>query len=752
MLLLNHLPISFSSQQFSGFSLPYQGKEHFKELHNNLDNTHFVLRNGENILLFPYENNTETEGKETTFDIVNNHQIAGALARNALLQSFIRHNRRLTSIYPIKFINTQNLLDDKYANIFSIFPEYGFDIRPIVPQEKTFIQGVIVSFASKLFISPNVAELLKYNINPEGLYIVTDNPESSSLIQPMFSRQLIGYIKQIKGDAAILADQRQGYETVSLDQIYIEPSRHNFERIAKQLYGNQYSQFQKEILKKLSEVFLTEKQSDRIIRIHKKFKDLQGSLSCCNNLSIKLAGCQTVIEQGIGVGKYRKLTSPSCSLRPGGSITVPWPIDKKIDINGPFDSDKTDGKNLRIGVIFPEQYKGHVEKFAAELRDGVPSSGNDFLPFQQGMVRKYRLQSLVFEFFNIDISVNEKSKAYKDASLAAATKNVNATIIVVTDEDKLLTGENNPYFVSKALLLSQGIPVQAIRLNTLIESNPWSLNNFALSLYAKLGGIPWTLSVQQRLVNEIIIGIGSTQIGFDRLSKRERLIGITTVFSGDGNYLLGNVTTEAPYDDYQESLLTSLQSTLSELQRRFAWCKGDKVRIIFHQSFKKYKNKEAEAVEKLIKTLDGYNVEYAFVQVSEEHNWRLFDPSSQGAGYRNNKKGIAVPQRGQIIPIGPYTALLTLIGPEQLKTDMQGCPTPILINIHQNSTFTDLSYISEQIYKLTFMSWRSFTPSTKPVSIMYPNMVVDLLANLRQIPNFNSDILATKLRESRWFL
>jgi hypothetical protein len=76
----------------------------------------------------------------------------------------------------------------------------------------------------------------------------------------------------------------------------------------------------------------------------------------------------------------------------------------------------------------------------------------------------------------------------------------------------------------------------------------------------------------------------------------------------------------------------------------------------------------------------------------------------------------------------------------------------MLVSIHPNSTFTSLDYISEQVFSLTFMSWRSFTPSTQPVSVSYPNMVVSLLANLRQIPNFNPDILITKLRESRWFL
>ena len=63
-----------------------------------------------------------------------------------------------------------------------------------------------------------------------------------------------------------------------------------------------------------------------------------------------------------------------------------------------------------------------------------------------------------------------------------------------------------------------------------------------------------------------------------------------------------------------------------------------------------------------------------------------------------------------------------------------------------------LDYIAEQVFNLTFMSWRSFMPSYQPVSVSYPNMVVKLLGNLRQIPNFNPDILITRLRESRWFL
>lgn len=220
-----------------------------------------------------------------------------------------------------------------------------------------------------------------------------------------------------------------------------------------------------------------------------------------------------------------------------------------------------------------------------------------------------------------------------------------------------------------------------------------------------------------------------------------------------GSYLLGNATTEASSEEYKSRLLESLRGTLSELRRRFGWQRGDKLRIIFHQSFKRYKETEAAAVADLISELDEFEVEFAFVQVSSDHDWKLFDEGAQGARYQSSRvKGAKVPDRGVIVPLGPRAALVTLVGPQQLKTDLQGCPSPILISIHSSSTFKDLAYVTKQVFDLTFMSWRSFNPSTQPVSVSYPNMVVDLLGNLRQVPNFNPDILTTKLRESRWFL
>ncbi len=749
-MLLNHLPITFSSQKFTGFRIPYQSSEDLRTLRQRLFRTHFVLRADDDILLFPYELNANTEGQPTEFDTTTNHNVANALARQALLRSFVARNRSISGVRPVKIVrNISNLIVGQGADIFVAFPEYSFDVRPLSPQDGAFVNGVLVNFGTRLLIKPTLAELIDRGLDPVGLYVVGEHNVDDPYIQPTFNRRLIGRIERVLGKEAVLVDARQ--ESVALEKAYIEPNRLNFEQVGRRILGSAYDAFQRQILSCLHNVSAADKQLARLRRLIDEFGDLRGPLPCCVGLSISLEGRLTEVPEGVGVGLFRKLHTPQCSLRPGGSITVSWPVDSKIDANGPFDADSFEHKQPKLGVLFPANQKGHVQRFAAQLRDGVPANGRN-TPMQQGMVRKYRLQRLDFEFIAIDFR-EEKAQAYRRAALAAAQHKVDAAIVVVADDDRLLLGAQNPYFTAKAILMSQGVPVQAVRLSTIMHDNvAYSLNNLALGLYAKLGGIPWTLSVQQRLIHEIVVGIGSARIGFDRLTERERLVGITTIFSGDGNYLLGNSTTEAASDQYQTALLDSLRTSLDELKRRFGWRTGDKLRIIFHQTFKRYKEAEAEAVEHLIAELADFKVEYAFVQISGEHDWKLFDASEEGAKYRQSRKGVQVPKRGQIVPLGPRTALVTLTGPQQLKTDLQGCPSPMLVSIHPNSTFDNLDYIAKQVFDLTFMSWRTFMPSTQPVSIAYPNLVVELLGNLRRIPNFNPDILITKLKESRWFL
>jgi hypothetical protein len=301
--------------------------------------------------------------------------------------------------------------------------------------------------------------------------------------------------------------------------------------------------------------------------------------------------------------------------------------------------------------------------------------------------------------------------------------------------------------------MAQGVPVQLVEIETIRRPKiEYILNNLSLAMYAKLGGIPWTLAPNTDLAHEIVVGIGSARLSDSRRGAGERVIGITTVFSGDGQYLLANNTQEVSAEQYLEALTHSLKETVAELRSRFGWKLRDRVRFIFHQSFKKYKDVEAEAVKTFAASLTDFEVQYAFVHVSDSHNWMLFEPKSPGVKFGTSMKGKMVPPRGQCVPLGPYTALLTLSGPYQVKTAQHGCPHPVLVNIHEDSTFTSLDYLARQVFNLSFMSWRGFNPSTLPVSISYSSMIVDLLGHLRHVKNWNPDMLTTVLKERRWFL
>jgi argonaute-like protein implicated in RNA metabolism and viral defense len=96
--------------------------------------------------------------------------------------------------------------------------------------------------------------------------------------------------------------------------------------------------------------------------------------------------------------------------------------------------------------------------------------------------------------------------------------------------------------------------------------------------------------------------------------------------------------------------------------------------------------------------------------------------------------------------------LITTTGPRELKVATHGAPQPLLIQLHRESTFTDLDYLAGQVFRFSALSWRRLYPSRTPVTTVYSDLIARLLGQLRSVRNWNSDITSTKLRESRWFL
>ncbi len=616
----------------------------------------------------------------------------------------------------------------------------------------------LVNFSVRHLIDGTAEELIKRNIDLQNRYIETAADDvQESIVNKKYNRRLAGRVIGIEGSKLRLADYRDTDE-VDAQSCFLESSPSNFTHCLASLASQDLQEIRQKRMAQIFKVAGAKNQYERLERVKEWLMKSQ-PIPCACGFSFTIGSDIYQPKAGNEAGQYRQLVSPFYVLRPGGSITVSGRIDNHIDDKGPFDTEDFPNKKVKIAVVFPERFRGDVEVFIRQFKDGVPPRPNKEIPYLQGFIRKYRLTSCEFDFFPID-SKSEDSKGYKETSLEALRihPGYDLAIIVTREDFHLLYGNENPYLVSKSTFMSQGVSVQAVEIETIQDERgrPWILNNLALACYAKLGGIPWVLSSTPGMTHELIFGIGSSRIQTERLGESERFVGITTVFSGDGNYLLYNLTKEVKYEDYQNALLQSLKECMDEVKARYGWQPGDKVRLIFHQTFKKFRKLEAQVVKQFVDSITDFDVEYAFVHISRSHPWNVFDKKSAGAphweNYKRLVKGEYVPQRGYCMPLGPQAALLTLTGPYQLKTHLQGCPEPILISVHKESTFSSKEYLVNQIFKLTFMSWRSFFPSTMPVTIGYSDMIARFMGQLRSIANWNPDALATKLRESRWFL
>src|SRR5688572_21084859 len=124
-MLLNHLPISFSTQQFEGYRRPYESADQLRKMRDQLSETHFCIRDGDAVLLLPYHADGQRLGEAITLDTTANHGIANALARQALLRRFCEKNRSISGLHPVSFVRDSNLLKGTAAESFAVYPEYS---------------------------------------------------------------------------------------------------------------------------------------------------------------------------------------------------------------------------------------------------------------------------------------------------------------------------------------------------------------------------------------------------------------------------------------------------------------------------------------------------------------------------------------------------------------------------------------------------------------------------------------------------
>ncbi len=391
---------------------------------------------------------------------------------------------------------------------------------------------------------------------------------------------------------------------------------------------------------------------------------------------------------------------------------------------------------VRVCVICERSRRREVDSFLKAFRDGAGS--------HRPLSQTWKIGSLTFTLFEADGS---SASDYEKACRAAIDEGTvwQLALVQVPSDTQDVLGDQNPYLVTKAKFLARNVPVQEFRVETMkkpISQLQWALGGIGLQVFAKLGGVPWLLQTNTK-VHELILGLGSASLGTGRFGDRERVVGLTTAFSGDGTYWLTETSRTVKYDQHEDAVIESTVAAFKRVRDKMAWRSGDDVRVVLH-SFKDFKDRHVDALKQAVLKVagDDLKVQFAFLHIAENHPVLLFDPSEQQQ----------IPPRGSVVRMGRSAALVTVLGPSEVRNDRLGFPRPICLNVHRSSTYTDLDYLSWQALAFSALSWRNFTPTSVPITVLYAELIAGLLGRLGSLSRWDPDVLRGDVGLSRWFL
>ena len=635
---------------------------------------------------------------------------------------------------------------------FKINPTFELDARIIEVRPNAKRVALCLSVQTRWSIVTALDALQDAGINLVGLHVVRRNPTPEQ-------RRLVGRIGRVLGGSVELSEAFDDLGSIPVGDVWLEGRQESFARCLRHLLQHRYNQFD-------DGRYQEEGRLRTGPALHEMLEKMEGFLRTASPIALTSdLDCKidNVIEM-VNNNTFRTVVR----LQPAKYCFDPSRAQRSeyawsgLERFGPFDRETFSKRTPRILVVAPDTAAGKVSQFLKMFRDGITSVPSP--RYGKGFAGTFGLVNPEFVMCSVPLhgaAGKRPCDLYRQtvSDYLERDPNFDAAIVVLPDEYAELPDDSSPYLFAKAVLLMAGVPVQLARISTITQS-PYSLQftaqNIAVALYAKLGGVPWTVDQDQTVNDEIVVGMGTAEISGSRFENRHRHIGITTVFQGDGNYLLSNLTRECAYEEYPEVLRQSMLNVLREVKERNGWRSGDTVRVVFHAT-KPLKNVEiADIVDACVKEIcSEQHVQFAFLTVNTDHGFKLLDPDQHGLPVKNGSdqmKGVMAPNRGTLVQLGRFTRLVCTNGPTLIKKASAPLPSPLLIHLHRKSDYVDQIYLSEQVLKFTALSWRSVLPCERPVTIYYSELIAELLVRLRAVPGWSAMGMNAKLRASKWFL
>ncbi len=765
-LHLNIFPIKVPDVAITVGVLPFVSKDTLRQLRDQHQGTHLFKRDKieerDVIFSIPLDGTKCSLASEhCEVKLRERLGIAKILLIEAFTAIFAKaSNRQIVDVSPLSVLSAENSHDylriaadgKSFPTWLSVRLGHKIDARVFAFNGREPFLGLLFDHHAIKQIARPCSDWILDRFDLKGYYVSEKVPFRDTRLQPRL--RLAGKVEKIDGTTLSLADCRDGKEVVEASEVQLDANYHGFTAALEFVFGRDWEQVDESLFQILSSAQIGPRKLEELTRIGNRLT--QKPLAVLPGIELSVL---PALQEGNPLFPP-VLKAPQALYIFNKSLNKPPATDAKRGIleNGPYSQEFFTPTKPKFCVICEQSKKGIVEQFLLKLFEGNSEPGrNSYFP--NGLIKTYRLQGRDVKFFTAENgSAAAYRKAAQDALAIVATEadRWNLAYVQVDGSSRELHGNANPYLAVKSAFLSQQIPVQEFRTETVNQYGvglDFTLSNLALASYAKLGGTPWQLKVDNPLAHELVIGLGSASISDSRLGARQRMVGVTTLFTNEGRYLLGSMSRAVPFEEFSEAILEMLTTAIERAKTDMNWQRGDEVRLIFH-SFKPFRDAEANAVIALAEKLKEFTVDFAFLHVAQEHEIMLFDSRNPGVtGFRRDiVKGEFAPLRGQYILLNKHNSILSLTGAKQVKKPTDGMPYPVLLHLHRNSTFTDLDYLTKQMFVFASHSWRSFDMSKMPVTILYSQLIARLLGRLGSLQSFGPDSISARLNRLRWYL
>lgn len=757
-LRLNFAPLSVEGTTTVQVGSQPFDPERFAVLRSEFRSSHVFRRDGEALLDIPVVDGVKPLGNVIQdVDLAKERKLWPALMRATLVRLFAGQ-RDIYSDYPVTVIGSakRGLIQHEALPLWmQRRSSLQFETRSIFSGRDAVTTGLIVETRTRNFILADCAQLLDAGIPLVGKWVQIERPAQDERL--MRRRKLVGRVSSTSGDVLFLEDHEDGYESIRSQDAYIEARAETFDSCVMNILGADGAAVIA-AAERAAEELNSGPGRKRQIEEALKYLRTTADLHAVPGARFKIG---ELLEEGVkGFPRQEYIKKPILVFDPTGNKTDDY-AERGLTKHGPYDQRTHTPKKLRIAVICEARSEGRVDAFVAKFLDGMPNvltGNNKVARYGDGFISRFRLEKPSVSYFTAS---GPSAAAYVGASRAALEEATDGNfkwdlaLVQVEESFKALPAENNPYYATKSQFLKLGVPVQSVRLETMAtpaQQLVFAMNHLSLATYAKLGGVPWLLAAQQRVAHELVIGLGSHTTSASRIGSRQRFVGITTVFSSDGSYLLSDKTSAVPYEDYPEALFETVKRSITKVRTDDNWRSTDKVRLVFHV-FKPLKDGEAEAIKRAVEDQGLTDITFAFLHLAPDHPYLVFDNKQQGVGYGTLRKGVLGPTRGLHLKLGDFESLIVFSGASELKQTSDGIPRPCLLKLHRLSTFSDMTYLARQAFEFAGNSWRMLAPEPYPITIRYSDLIAERLAGLSAVSGWDPDAIRFgPIGKTLWFL